>query len=133
MREASCVKNMLSRQCLSNKRGYRVIDFTTTECVLFPELFAKPAVLQFDQRQGSSDGGAILLKAARAALWIDRRPGWVPRRQAASRQGRSSAEGASRAARILDCLRLSGRQRLGPSGVRSHSQDVAGSRSGYGT
>jgi hypothetical protein len=41
-----------------------VIDFTTTECVLFPELFAKPAVLQFDQRQGSSDGGAILLKAA---------------------------------------------------------------------
>ena len=55
---------MLSRQCLSNKRGYRVIDFTTTECVLFPELFAKPAVLQFDQRQGSSDGGAILLKAA---------------------------------------------------------------------
>ena len=64
MREASCVKNMLSRQCLSNKRGYRVIDFTTTECVLFPELFAKPAVLQFDQRQGSSDGGAILLKAA---------------------------------------------------------------------
>jgi hypothetical protein len=31
---------------------------------LFPELYAKPAVLQFDQRQGSSDGGAILLKAA---------------------------------------------------------------------
>src|SRR5664280_1441559 len=64
MREASCVKNMLSRQCLSNRRGFRVIDFTTTECVLFPELFAKPSVLQFDQRQGSSDGGAILLKAA---------------------------------------------------------------------
>jgi len=31
---------------------------------LFPEIFAKPAVLQFDQRQGSSDGGALLLKAA---------------------------------------------------------------------
>jgi hypothetical protein len=41
-----------------------VIDFTTTQCLLFPEIFAKPAVLQFDQRQGSSDGGAILLKAA---------------------------------------------------------------------
>jgi hypothetical protein len=41
-----------------------VIDFSTTECLLFPEIFAKPAVLQFDQRQGSSDGGAILLKAA---------------------------------------------------------------------
>jgi hypothetical protein len=48
-----------------------VIDFTTTECVLFPELFAKPAVLKFDQRQGSSDGGAILLKAA------ERRYGWI--------------------------------------------------------
>jgi len=31
---------------------------------LFPEIFPKPSVLQFDQRQGSSDGGAILLKAA---------------------------------------------------------------------
>jgi hypothetical protein len=41
-----------------------VIDFTTTQRMLFPEIFAKPAVLQFDQRQGSSDGGAILLKAA---------------------------------------------------------------------
>src|ERR1035441_7261978 len=55
---------MLSRQCLSNRRGSRVIDFTTTECLLLPEIFAKPAVLHFDQRQGSSDGGAILLKAA---------------------------------------------------------------------
>ena len=36
----------------------------TTECLLFPEIFSKPSVLQFDQRQGSSDGGAILLKAA---------------------------------------------------------------------
>jgi hypothetical protein len=41
-----------------------VIDFTTTQCLLFPNLFAKHAVLQFDQRQGSSDGGAILLKGA---------------------------------------------------------------------
>ena len=48
-----------------------MIDFTTTECLLFPEIFAKPAVLQFDQRQGSSDGGAILLKAA------DRRYGLI--------------------------------------------------------
>jgi len=41
-----------------------VIDFSTTQCLLFGEFFAKPAVLRFDQRQGSSDGGAILLKAA---------------------------------------------------------------------
>ncbi len=31
---------------------------------MFPEIFAKPAVLQFDQVNGSSDGGAVLLKAA---------------------------------------------------------------------
>ena len=41
-----------------------MIDFTTTECLLFPDMFGKRAVLQFDQRQGSSDGGAILLKGA---------------------------------------------------------------------
>jgi hypothetical protein len=39
--------------------------------VLFPDIFPKPAVLQFDQRQGSSDGGALLLKAA------DRRYGLI--------------------------------------------------------
>ena len=39
-------------------------EHTTTECLLFPDIFPKPVVVQFDQRQGSSDGGAILLKAA---------------------------------------------------------------------
>ena len=37
---------------------------STAERLLFPELFAKPVVMEFDQRQGSSDGGALLLKAA---------------------------------------------------------------------
>jgi len=32
--------------------------------LLFPDIFAKSLALQFDQRQGSSDGGAVLLKAA---------------------------------------------------------------------
>lgn len=40
-----------------------MIDFTTTECLLFLDMFAKPAVLKFDQPRDSSDGGAILLKA----------------------------------------------------------------------
>ena len=35
-----------------------------TECLLIPEIFAKSVVLEFDQRQGSSGGGAVLLKAA---------------------------------------------------------------------
>ena len=37
---------------------------TTQQSVLFPGLFRKPVVAKFDQRDGSSDGGAILLKAA---------------------------------------------------------------------
>ena len=48
-----------------------MFDDSTTQCLLFGEMFAKPTVLQFDQRQGSSDGGAILLKAA------DRRYGLI--------------------------------------------------------
>ena len=48
-----------------------MIEDSTTQCLMFPEIFAKPAVLQFDQLNGSSDGGAILLKAA------DRRYGLI--------------------------------------------------------
>ena len=39
-------------------------DDSTTQCLLFPGIFRKPVVAQFDQRDGSSDGGALLLKAA---------------------------------------------------------------------
>jgi len=39
-------------------------DSIATERLLFAEIFAKPVILEFDQRQGSSDGGALLLKAA---------------------------------------------------------------------
>jgi len=39
-------------------------EHTTTQCLLFPDIFPKPVVVEFDQRNGSSDGGAILLKAA---------------------------------------------------------------------
>ena len=48
-----------------------MIDDSTTQCLLFPEIFPKLVVAQFDQRQGSSDGGALLLKAA------DRRYGLI--------------------------------------------------------
>lgn len=46
---------------------------STTQCLLFPELLSKPVVLEFDQRAGSSDGGAVLLKAC------ERRYGLVDR------------------------------------------------------
>ena len=39
-------------------------DDSTTQCLLFPGIFRKPVVTQFDQREGSSDSGALLLKAA---------------------------------------------------------------------
>jgi hypothetical protein len=43
---------------------------TTTQRVLFPRLCKKLVVAQFDQRQGSSDGGAILLQAADRQLGL---------------------------------------------------------------
>jgi len=48
-------------------------DATTTECVLFPELLGRLVVARFDQPHGSSDGGAVLLKAADAGLRLTAR------------------------------------------------------------
>ncbi len=47
-------------------------EHTATQCLLFPDLSPKPVVVQFDQQQGSSDGGAILLKAADRRLGLTR-------------------------------------------------------------
>jgi len=54
-----------------------VRDITTTPCVLFPELFHRPLTACFDVPNASSDGGAVLLKAA------ERRLGLIPRLAAA--------------------------------------------------
>lgn len=43
---------------------------TTQQCVMFPELFGKRLVAQFDQPHGSSDGGAVLLKACDERLQL---------------------------------------------------------------
>jgi len=43
-------------------------EHTITDCLLFPDIFDRPVVAKFDQRQSSSDGGAILLKAAEHRL-----------------------------------------------------------------
>ncbi len=43
---------------------------TTTECLLFPDLFDKPVVARFDKEHSSSDGGALLLKAADRRLGL---------------------------------------------------------------
>src|SRR5438270_4168754 len=69
------------------RRGFRLNEHTTTDCLLFPDIFDRPLVAKFDQLQGSSDGGAILLKAAERRLGLtsalaaglrdDRQPGKV--------------------------------------------------------
>lgn len=45
-------------------------DDTIPQTVLFPDLFDKPLAVTFDQAHASSDGGAILLKAADRALGL---------------------------------------------------------------
>src|ERR1700687_2753693 len=39
-------------------------DDSTTQCLLFPGIFRKPVVARFDQREGSSDAGPLLLRPA---------------------------------------------------------------------
>jgi hypothetical protein len=45
-------------------------DVTIPHSVLFPDLFDKPLVVRFDQAHASSDGGAVLLKAADRGLGL---------------------------------------------------------------
>jgi hypothetical protein len=45
-------------------------DDTTTQPVLFKDLFGKPVVARFDQPDSSSDGGAVLLKACDQRLGL---------------------------------------------------------------
>jgi len=64
---------MVENRC---RRGFEttqeafVSEHTTTQCVLFPGILKRPVVAQFDQAQGSSDGGAVLLKAADRQLGL---------------------------------------------------------------
>ena len=48
-------------------------DDSTRQSVLFPALFDKRLVAHFDQPHGSSDGGAVLLKACDDRLDLTRR------------------------------------------------------------
>ncbi len=60
-----------------------MIEDSTRQSVLFPDLFSKPLTARFDELHGSSDGGAILLKACDATLGLSQRlaPCLVDRRQ----------------------------------------------------
>src|SRR5207253_5714946 len=54
----------------NQKRGLHLTEHITTECLLFPDIFDRPVVAKFLQRQGSSDGGAVLLKDANQRLGL---------------------------------------------------------------
>ena len=106
---------------------------STTQCLLFPEIFRKPVVAQFDQREGEFRRRSPAAEGRRSALWVS---GWtelLPSRRAASRQGGSFVTRVGGAARVLDRLRLPGRQRLGSPVRGSDSQTASGARSHRGS
>src|SRR5213594_59497 len=60
---------MVQSRChtaFSHDGGFCLRDDTIPQTVLLPDLFIKPVIATFDQHHASSDGGAILLKAAEA-------------------------------------------------------------------
>src|SRR2546423_14206749 len=90
-------------------------DDSTTQRLLFPGIFHKPVIARFDQREGSSDGGALLLKAA------DRHYGLVAGLSSCLRDDRQagkvdhSLRELVALASVFDRLRLPGRQRFSPA------------------
>src|SRR3972149_6922140 len=91
---------------------------STTQSVLFPDLFVKLVVVAFDQEHSSSDGGALLLKAVDDRLGISER--------LAACVGDPRQPGKVRHA-MLDLLRLRGRSRritvdMDPTDDPTHGQ-----------
>lgn len=68
---------------------------STRQSALFPDLFTKPLHMAFDDAAGSSDGGAILLKAVDQAL------GLTPALAVAFRDNRQSAKVRHSTAELL--------------------------------
>ena len=54
----------LCSQAFTHDGGPCMATDKISQTVLFPELFDRPVVATFDREQASSDGGAVLLKAA---------------------------------------------------------------------
>ena len=93
-------------------------EHTTTQCVLFPGIFERPVIAKFDQSQGSSDGGAVLLKAA------DRELGLITALAACLKDYRQEAKVRHEIDELLDAAGYGHRlwlrrcQRCRPTGVR---------------
>jgi hypothetical protein len=73
MTKAPVVVERLCYKTIHHSRGFCVTNDTTAQSVLFPDLFRRPVVAKFDQPHGSSDGGAILLKACDDRLGLTER------------------------------------------------------------
>ena len=89
--KAPSVIEMALRRAFRHVRGFCVDDDSTAQSVLFPDLFSKSLVARFDQGHGSSDGGALLLKAVRAARPVAG-AGRMPGRPASAGQDRHEIE-----------------------------------------
>lgn len=63
----------MSRRVSTTTEAFALPEHTTTQCLLFPDLFWKVTVARFDQDRGSSDGGAVLLRAADLRLGLTQR------------------------------------------------------------
>jgi hypothetical protein len=63
----------VATRAMNHKEGLCMRNDSTQRSVLFAELFDKRLVVQFDQPHGSSDGGAVLLKACDERLRLTER------------------------------------------------------------
>jgi hypothetical protein len=64
---------MVQSRCVGGfetNRGFRLNEQNITQSVLFPGISSRPVVAKFDQPQVSSDGGALLLRAADQRLHL---------------------------------------------------------------
>jgi len=55
-RKTFSAKKHVVEAFLKQKKGFSVTDNNTTQCLLFPDIFCKPVIVQFDQVHGSLAG-----------------------------------------------------------------------------
>jgi hypothetical protein len=60
------------RHAFLHNRSFFVNHESTTQSVLFPDVFSKPVVAKLDEERSSSDGGALLLKAIDERLGLSK-------------------------------------------------------------
>ena len=105
---------------------------TVPQTVLFPDLFDKPLFAKFNQEQASSDGGAVLLKAAERVYRLVKAFARSLSDKRAPEKIRHTARGPDRPAHLRHRLRPSRLQRCRAPRRRPHPQAAARPRPGGG-